>query len=467
MKLVEFNKFELGMDRRKGRGVADANRLYDLRNCFVTSGWAIEKRPALTKVASLTPGSVGLMSHDGKLNTFSAVDNPTHSDASDGTVIDNYQVPYSADAADDATYQHFGHVSSGAIYVGIEYVSGNIEHHFITGSSPWHIADVNCPQSKAALQIAEKIFAVDGDVVAFSATGDPTDWTTSGDAGFLPTGARTPGTPEALGLGEFNGQLAVFNADATQVWSVDPDPALHGLDKVIPNVGTRYPRSIESVAEDLFFLAPSGYRSVALQKFTNNMVELDVGTPIDSIVEPLLTDTLKPQATFYSGGGQYWNSLGNKTVHVYSWSRSAKLSAWSRYEFDTDVVHFASLSDRLYARSGDSVYLIDNQAYDDDGTTYEVLIDFAYQSFKKPGVLKQIVGVDVVANGAGEIAHRYDADDPTKITDWVPFEGDTRGKSMIPVEVTTTEIAPVIRANHDGPFRLDAVSYHYEELGPV
>lgn len=466
MPVITFSQWELGIDRRKGRSVSDANRLFDIRNGFVTTGWAIQKRPALTQVGELTDGSVGLMAFDGKLNTFSSLTDPGHVDLDDGVEVDNYQVPNSADANDEAQRIPFSEVFNGAIYVAVLYKSGTIEHHYITGASPWHITDVNNPQSAAGLRIAEKIFAIDGDVVAFSATGDPTDWTTADDAGFLPTGLRTPGTADALGLGEFNGQLAVFMTDAVQVWAVDPDPAQHGLDKTIPNIGTNYPRSIKSVADDLFFLAPSGYRSVALQKFTDNMIELDVGTPIDSIVTPLLTDSLTPIATYYSGGGQYWNAISAKKVHVYAWSRSAKLSAWSQYDLNIQVDDIAALGDTLYVRSGDNIYFVDPDSFTDNGEKFQVLIDGAFMNFKKPGVLKQITGVDVVAEGKGEIAHRYDASDPTKITDWVPFEGDTRSGSLIPVEVMATEIAPVIRSFNDGPFRLDAISYHYEDLGP-
>lgn len=467
MKSITLDRFDLGMDRRKGRGISDANRLFDLKNCHVTSGWGIAKRPGLTKVAQLAPGSVGLMGFDGKLNTFSAVSDPAHPAASNGVAIDNYQVPYSADAGDDVKAQHFTEVFNGAIYAAIEYNSGNVEHHFINGSAPWHITDVNCPHSKAGLRIAEKIMAVDGDVVGYCATGDPTDWTSAGDAGFLPTGLRTPGTPDALALGNFNKQLAVFMTDAVQLWAVDPDPALNALDKEIPNVGTEYPGSVHAVADDLFFLAPNGYRSVALQKFTNNAIELDVGTPIDAIVKPSLTPDLEAKATYYSGGGQYWNSLGNNTVHVYSWSRSAEVSAWSRYLYPLNFDYHTILGSELYVRSGNSVYLVDPEYFRDDQTAYEVLVDFSFLSFKKPGILKQIIGVDVVAEGAGEIAHRYNADNPDEITAWVPFEGDTRNGRTLPVELMTTEIAPVVRNNDDQPFRLDAITYYYEELGQL
>lgn len=465
MPTISFDRFELGMDRRKGRGVSDANRLFDLTNGYVTTGWAIRKRPGLEKVAQLEPGSVGLMAYDGKLNTFSAVSDPSHPVTDDGVTVDNHQVPYSADSNDDVHESHFEEVFNGAIYIAIEYQSGNVEHHYITGSSPWHITDVNCPHTKAGLRIAEKIFAVDDDVVDYSATSDPTDWTTSSDAGFLPTGLRTPGDPTATGLGDFQGQLAAFMSDTCQIWAVDPDPAQNALDKVIRNVGSRYPLSIDSVSEDLFFLAPNGYRSVAIQKFTNNLIDLDVGTPIDDIVVPQLTANINPRSLFFSGGGQYLCAIKDKLMHVYTFSRSAEISAWSKYEFPVDIEYMTTLSDTLYVRSGDTVYRVNQDQRTDDGQEYQVFVDFSFLSFKKPGVLKQIHGVEVVAEGEGEIAFRYDANDPDKITEYVPFSGDTRSGPMIPVEVMATELAPVIRYTGSADFRLDSLSFHYNNLG--
>jgi len=464
MPVINFDRFELGIDRRKGRGVSDSNRLYDMLNCYVTTGWALKKRPGLTKVANLGAGSVGLMPFDGKLNTFSAVSNPVHPTATNGVGIDNHQVPYSASATDDVKAQHFADVFNGAIYVAIEYASGNVEHHYITGSSPYHITDVNCPHTKAGIRLAEKIWAVDDDVVDYCATGDPTDWTTTNDAGFLPTGLKTPGTEEALGLGEFNGQLAVFMSDAIQVWAVDPDPSNNGLDKVIQNVGTEHPLSIHQISGDLFFLAPHGYRSIALQKFTNNMEDLDVGTPIDEIVTPLLVSGINPRAHYFSGGGQWWCAIGD-IVHVYSFSRTAEVSAWSRYQYPFEIDDIAALGANLYLRSGDSVYLVDDSVHTDDTVLYDVEIEMSFQAFKKPGVLKQVTGLDIVSQGAGEIAHRHNAEDPDEITNFVPFDGDSRPGPITPVEVVATELAPVIKNRDDKAFRLDSLSYHYENLG--
>jgi len=75
-------------------------------------------------------------------------------------------------------------------------------------------------------------------VVRFTATGDPRDWTTAQDAGFLPTGLQTTAEPNAVAVGTFRQYLAVLGASWLQIWQVDPDPARHALFSQIPSGGT-------------------------------------------------------------------------------------------------------------------------------------------------------------------------------------------------------------------------------------
>jgi hypothetical protein len=241
---ITFDRFEQGIDRRKGRSVADANRLYELRNCYVTTGWAIRKRPGLRLVSNLSGITKGLFGFDGKLYTFSGFDNPNHT--ASGVTIDNHRM---VSGSLEISKLHFVDAFNGQLYAAPEYTNGSTTHFYNAVA----VSDVNCPDSNAAVKLASKIFAIDGENVDYSATSDPTDWTTASDAGFLPTGLRSPGSPNALAVAEYDGQLVVFMVDSTQVWLADPDPANISLDRVIQNVGTRYPKSITPVSRDLFF----------------------------------------------------------------------------------------------------------------------------------------------------------------------------------------------------------------------
>ena len=467
-KVITFDRFELGIDLRKGRAVADANRLRDLKNGYVTPGWHIQKRPGITSVGDLTAGSKGLIGYNGKLATFSAVSNPVHNTTDDGVDIDNYQLPYSANASDDATDVHFAQPFNNKLYVAMEYASGNTEHHYIDGVAPYHVTDVNCPHSKEVIKMQSKIYAVgygtDTEVVGYSATDDPTDWTLTDDAGFLPVGIRAPGSANPQGLGNFNDQLVVFMDDAAQVWALDPDPTLNALTEVIGNLGCEYNNTIGSISGDLFFLSPVGFRSIALQSMTDNLEDLDVGTPIDSLITDDLLAGNTPLAIYYTGGGQYICFIGT-TAFVYSYSRTAKVSAWSYYELPFSVDAVAPLNNELYLRSGDTLYKFDAEAYTDDGDSFEVLIELPYQAFKKPSVLKHLVGCDLITKGTGTIQHRYDSSDVSLITTEIPFSGDTRPGPTYPVDLSVTEVAPVIKNHDDEDFAFYGISYLFENLG--
>ena len=57
MPSITFNRFDLGIDLRKGASVSDANRLRKMKNAYVTTGLATAKRPGFRKVADLEAGT--------------------------------------------------------------------------------------------------------------------------------------------------------------------------------------------------------------------------------------------------------------------------------------------------------------------------------------------------------------------------------------------------------------------------
>lgn len=96
------------------------------------------------------------------------------------------------------------------------------------------------------------------------------------------------------------------------------------------------------------------------------------------------------------------------TVFVYTMSRAGEVGAWSRYVFPFHVDGFAQLGDDLYIRAGDDLLKVDNTAdmdFADDAmreNPFPGVIQWPYLDSGQPGVSKQMLGIDVVANaGAG------------------------------------------------------------------
>jgi len=461
MPTITFDRFDSGLDLRKGASVSDANRLRVLDNCYVTTGRTIRKRPGLVHVTTLEPGTVGLRAAGGRLNTFYATGSITHANQA---FLAN-KIVHPTQPTMELAGIHFADSFNGFLYVSAEYFNGDVRHHYLDGANPTHVADVNCPHTAAVVKKASKIFAVGNDVVRFSRTNMPRDWTTANDAGFLGVGVQQSGSVNPTALGEYGGNLVVFFTDSAQVWEVDPNPALMRFVQRV-DVGCPYPFGAANMAGDVFFASYDGVRSITTQTTTGNLIDVDVGSPIDPALKPLMTPAAKVRSFYFRGGGQFWTMIG-QTAYVYSFSRTSKIAAWSRYAFPFPIADVTEQNGDLFFRSGNSVYRFDEAAMDDAGVPIPVAIEFPFLDFQSPGLLKQIMGLDAVILGAAGIAHRFDARDPSMVTPEVEIAGDTRPGAMTPVEICAVGIAPVLAHRAAETFELHALTYHFAAMGSM
>lgn len=201
------------------------------------------------------------------------------------------------------------------------YVSGATEPNWPTdvngyvrdGTLNWRavsrrVEDENCPNTKVVVIGASKVFCADDDIVRYSATVNPLDWSTANDAGYLPTGLQNYGANPVAAMGLYRGNLIVFNAEAFQLWQIDEDPASMALLDALPMGSTQH-HSIAPVSNDLFFLSSQGVRTVGIAASSTNFQAGDVGMPID----PLIKDRMSylqytgapPMGMYYPGQGQY------------------------------------------------------------------------------------------------------------------------------------------------------------------
>lgn len=521
MASLTIDRFEFGLDRRKGKAASDANRLRVLNNAYVTSGRQLQKRPCLSQHTTLSAGTVGLIPGKGKLHTFYG---GTGSVAHANPFFEATRVMHPSATATAVARVHFGDVYEGYMYCIIEYADGSVWHHWINDPGAWaantvyatgayrrpttangfiyeataggtsHITnepifptvpgntvgdgtvtwtcrtyailDTNNPRSIAAVKAADKIFAIGSEVVRFCATGAPRDWTTAADAGFLPVGRNAPGTVDPTALGFFQNNLAVYFNDSMQLWTIDPDPDLNALTQAVPNIGTRYPQTPLTVGQDQFFLTDSGFRSVGILSDTGNFQDNDVGNAIDVLVQAELAPANRPKAVWYNNLGQAW-FIFTTYAWVYTFSRSGKISAWSRYEVPFAIDAAAVYSGTLYLRSGDVVYTLSTSAYQDNTTPPECRIELPYLDFKAPAQLKMITGIDAVMIGSAQVQFRFDPNDESLITAPITMSNDTRPGLMQPVELCAVSLSPVITHQANEDFRLDSLTIHYELLGPV
>lgn len=169
------------------------------------------------------------------------------------------------------------------------------------------------PNSKVVAITASKVYAADKDIIKYSATVNPLDWTTTDDAGYLPSGLNQNGSNDTSVLNIYRSSLVSFSSTTFQNWQVDPDPANMSLLDVMEGIGSTWQHAAQPVAKDLFYLAALGVRTVGISAGSTNLVNGDVGMPIDPLVRAAIRNVgdseLDPRSLYYPSLGQYWLSF--------------------------------------------------------------------------------------------------------------------------------------------------------------
>lgn len=225
------------------------------------------------------------------------------------TVVDG-TVTWEAVIATRITYKAFPILKSGATEptwpqgVGTSVPDGTIS--WLTDSRQV----VQAPNSNVVAITASKVFAADEDIIRYSATINPLDWTSTDDAGYLPSGLNQNGSNDTDVLNIYRASLVSFSSTTFQNWQVDPDPANMSLLDVMEGIGSTWQHAAQPVGKDLFYLAKLGVRTVGISAGSTNLVNGDVGMPID----PLVRESVKSaeyngsdvNGLYYPSLGQYW-----------------------------------------------------------------------------------------------------------------------------------------------------------------
>jgi len=129
MKSITFDKFDIGLDLRKGASVSDASRMRVLQNAYVTIGKVLRKRPGISLVETFTgseAGTKGLVSGNGKLNTF--VEGPPAGHANALFKMNRLAHPTLSQDINDID---LGDIFGGFLYVSALYADSSRYHHYL------------------------------------------------------------------------------------------------------------------------------------------------------------------------------------------------------------------------------------------------------------------------------------------------------------------------------------------------
>lgn len=377
--------------------------------------------------------------------------------------------------------------------VGGSVADGNMYWQCVTPA----VTDTNCPQTKYVLTASSKVYAGDNDIVRFSATLNPMDWTSVADAGFLPTGLQSYGANPVTALGIYRSNLVVFNSQGLQMWQLDEDPANMSLLDAIP-IGTTYPRALSPVNNDLFFLAPNGVRTMGISAASSNLSAGDVGMPIDLIVQAARewadANGVSPIATYFPSAGQYWLAfpgwpdsgffLNPGTAHttnvfVYTMNRIGEVGAWSRYLFPFVIEAFCQNGNDLYIRcntvgqTGSDIVKVDVTALQDfasdtHGRTayFTGVVQWPWLDFGAVGTTKKLDGIDVIATSTGgtlAISVGYDQSNTSRMTTPFNIAADTLPGNFIPMPLMGPSFSVQLEFSSQYEWQIQAVNVYLQD----
>jgi hypothetical protein len=272
----------------------------------------------------------------------------------------------------------------------------------------WGATRVSNTTPVSAMTFKTKAHVTSGSSLFFSGVNQPTKWGNNGTgAGFINLSNNSGGNEALTSLALYQGQLAAFARRSIQLWAIDTDPANNRQGQILSNTGTFAANSVMSIGEiDVFYLSDSGVRSLRARDASNAAVVNDVGTPIDNLILTEISTLSEAQkaaccAIIEPIDGRYWLAIGSK-VYVYSYFPNSQVAAWSIYEPGFTVSKFTTKDGRVYARSGNVIYLYggtNNAEY--DSSTVEVILP--YLDGGKPAHQKTLNGLDMTVEGSWQV----------------------------------------------------------------
>lgn len=313
--------------------------------------------------------------------------------------------------------------------------------------------------------LKDKMYSVSGSVLEFCAIKDPTDWTVGTGFGSINIANQDGGNENLTGLGIYQNALAIFARRSTQIWNVDPDPTKYVQGQVLPNIGTIAPRSVTSFGStDTFFLSDTGIRSLRSRANINIASVTDVGTAIDPLVVADILKLTEGGARASVGAiepidGRFLLALGS-TIYVLSYFPGSEISAWSTYSPGFTITDWAVAGKRLYARSGEHIYLYGGL----DGSTYDscpVDVVLPYLDTRAPASHKDETGADVGIEGEWDVYCGTDPAAPDTRDHVMTATRETFGLARVPLNGTGSHFGFRLTNQSPGYARLANLVLHY------
>lgn len=271
----------------------------------------------------------------------------------------------------------------------------------------------------------QRMWSVAGTLFEGSKLTDPADWndasTSSGNV-TLDASNESEGSERLVCVGEYSSYAAVFGRTQIRLYQIETDATLISFYQSLDNTGTLAARSVVSYGNnDVYYLDPTGIRSIRARDVLNAAYVSDVGTALDSFVREhiraLAKDTVSRAAAVVEPiDGRYWLAMGER-IYVLSYFPTSKITAWSYYEPGFSVSDFVRIGDALYARGGDTIYLYGGVS----GTEYPaanetpITVELPFLSANSPANEKHTKEFGIACTNEWDIDMLIDPNDEAKV----------------------------------------------------
>lgn len=324
----------------------------------------------------------------------------------------------------------------------------------------------------SVLTFKQKMYSTASSNLYFSALGAPAQWISGVDYGFINMASQSAGEETLTVAQEYQGLMAIFSQNNIRIWSISEDSSANVFLQTLQNTGTTAPGSVVPYGNnDVFYLDTSGVRSIKARDSSNAAYVSDVGTSIDTHIREFM-DTLTEEEIAAAVGvvepidGRFWIGIKNR-IYVLSYFPAAKISAWSYYEVDFEIQHFAKVGTRIYVRGRedgeDYLYLYggeSNSTY--PGINEDIcLIELPYFSAENPAAFKELLGFDIIGINDWKVEILPDPANETVITNQGIASGTTYGKPRFGATGVTSLFAVNLTCSAAGPAALSALAMHY------
>ncbi|WP_137389147.1 hypothetical protein [Rhodoligotrophos defluvii] len=325
-----------------------------------------------------------------------------------------------------------------------------------------------------AFTYKQRMYSVAVSNLHYSKLEDPTDWQDDGstpetDGGFVNMANESEGSGRLVGLVQYNDKVAIFSADHVRIYTLSQAVSQFAFVQSLDNTGTIAPQSLLAYGNnDVFYLDSTGIRSLRARDSSNAAYVSDIGSVIDPYIQGIRAEIGEQQvsraiAIMEPVDGRYWLALGPYVI-VLSNFPGAKITAWSVIEPGFVISDLVRVKNRVYARSGDTIYLYGGESgneYPEDDEQI-VTAETAFLDARSPATHKALNGIDLSCTNVWSMDILVDPADETKIINAGRVGGSTFVKQRIALIGDTPLFALRFVCRAAGYARLSRNAIHYD-----